>query len=269
MSDYGQVTYEKLDRVARVTMNRPRYRNAQSRVLREELDRAFGEAMADQDVRVVVLAGAGDHFSSGHDLGTPEEAEDMKLRPYADGMSGQYERSWALNVENSLRWRELPKPTIAQVQGYCIYGGWIIASAMDLIVAADDAQFLPAHFQYFSVPWDLGTRKTKEILWQGQFVDAAQALELGFVNHVVPRSDLEAETLALAGRIARMDPFVARMIKFSVNQMQDEMGFRTSVRAAHSAYMLMQMSGRVRPPGDEEAGIRRLPGVGRALRDRG
>jgi enoyl-CoA hydratase len=266
MADYTQIKYETLGRVARVILNRPRYLNAQSRVLREEMDAAFAVAVEDPEIRVIILAGEGEHFSSGHDLGTPEELEDARGRPYVEGLGGRYKRSWDQNVENSLRWRELPKPTIAQVHGYCIFGGWLIASAMDLIVAADDAMFLPSHFQYFSVPWDLGARKTKELLWLGRFVKADEALDLGFVNRVVPRAELEAETLALANEVARMEPFAARMVKFSVNQAQDAQGFRTSVRAAHSNYMLIEQAGLVRPPGDEAAGKRRLPGVDRALK---
>lgn len=261
MAVYQQVLYEKTGRVVRVTMNRPRYRNAQSRILREELDAAFNEAVADDDVRVIILAGAGEHFSSGHDLGTPEELEDAQRRPYPPGMLGDLRRSWEQNVANSLRWRDLPKPTIAQVQGYCIFGGWIVAAAMDLIVAADDAQFLPAHLQYFSIPWDLGVRKAKEILWQARFVTADEALALGFVNQVVPRQQLDTATMALAERIAGMDPLTARMIKFSVNQAQDAMGFRTAVQAAHSNYMLLQSSGAAGPAPRDARGRPRLPGV--------
>jgi enoyl-CoA hydratase len=147
MSDYQQIIYEKRGPVAWVTLNRPRYRNAQSRLLREEMDLAFDAAVADSDVRVIVLAGAGEAFSAGHDTGTPEQRADEAQRPYPPGLPGQYQRGWDLNVANSMRWRDLPKPTIAAVQGYCIFGGWIIASAMDLIIAADDAKFLPAHFQ--------------------------------------------------------------------------------------------------------------------------
>jgi len=72
-SDYKQITYEQHDRVARIVLNRPRYRNAQSRILLEELDHAFGYAAEDDSIGAIVLAGAGDHFSAGHDLGTPEE----------------------------------------------------------------------------------------------------------------------------------------------------------------------------------------------------
>ena len=155
-------------------MHRPKYRNAQSRVLLEDLDAAFAEAMADHDVRVVVLFGSGDHWSSGHDIGTPEELADREARPYPPGLLGVHQRSWDWNVENTLRWRDLPKPTLAAVQGMCIYGGWMIAAAMDLIVAADDARFIPFLFQYQSVPWDIGARRAKDIMWEQRLVDAEQ-----------------------------------------------------------------------------------------------
>ncbi|MDH3679248.1 MAG: enoyl-CoA hydratase-related protein [Acidimicrobiia bacterium] len=259
------VSYEVDGRIANVTLDRARYRNAQSRRLLENLDAAFDRAVDDHEVRVIVLRGDGDHFSSGHDLGTPDELEDRKARPWPDGQLGEQRRSWELNVANTLRWRDLPKPTIAAVQGLCIYGGWMVASAMDLIVAADDARFLPAHFQYFSVPWELGPRQTKELLWKAEFVTAERAHELGFVNHVVPRDELDGFADELAGQIARQDPFVASMIKRSVNEMQDHMGFRTAITAAHSTYMQIQAAGKVVPPG-AEGKIRRLPSVASSLR---
>jgi enoyl-CoA hydratase/carnithine racemase len=262
MQEYQQILYEKSGRVARVTTNRPRYRNAQSRVLLEELDAAFEQAAADPEVRVVVLAGAGEHFSAGHDLGTPEDLEDRERRPYPEGMRGEHQRSWELYVANSLRWRDLPKPTIAQVQGFCIYGGFIIASAMDLIVAADDARFLPAHLQYFTAPWDLGVRKAKEILWEARFIEAEEALALGLVNQVVPRDQLDSATMELAERVAKIDPL---MVKFSVNQAQDAMGFRTAVQGAHSNYMVLQSSAGDRSAPRNAKGRPRLPGVERAF----
>jgi len=263
---FHDLTYAVNGRVANVTLNRPQYRNAQSRRLLEELDQAFATAVADHDVRVIVLRGAGDHFSSGHDLGTEEELADREARPWPPGQLGEQQRSWELNVANTLRWREVAKPTIAAVQGFCIYGGWMIASAMDLIVAADDARFLPAHFQYFSVPWDLGPRRTKELLWKAEFLDASEAHELGLVNHVVSRPDLDTFTNDLATQIARQDPFVASMIKRSVNEMQDHMGFRSAITAAHATYMQIQGAGKVVPKG-EEGKIRRLPAVNRSLKD--
>ena len=259
------VTYRVDGRVATVSLDRPEYRNAQSRRLLDDLDRALARAVDDDEVRAIVVRGEGPHFSSGHDLGTPEELADREARPWPAGWVGDQRRSWELNVANTLRWRDLPKPTIAAVQGMCIYGGWMVASAMDLIVAADDARFLPAHFQYFSVPWDLGPRRTKELLWLAEFIDADQAIELGFVNHVVPRAELDSFVADLAGRIARQDRFVASMIKRSVNEMQDHQGFRTAITAAHSTYMQIQAAGLVVPEG-QDGKIRRLPSVDSSLR---
>lgn len=267
-SRFDTIEYRTDGRVAIVSLDRPQYRNAQSRHLLDEFDLALDRAVADDEVRVIVVRGNGPHFSSGHDLGTPEELADRKDRPWPDGWLGDQRRSWELNVTNTLRWRDLPKPTIASVQGMCIYGGWMVASAMDLIVAADDAQFLPAHFQYFSVPWDLGPRQTKELLWLAEFIGADQAKELGFVNHVVARDELDDATLALANRIARFDKFAASMVKRSVNEMQDQQGFRTSITAAHSTYMQLQAAGLVVPDG-QDGKIRRLPSVEASLGEQG
>ncbi len=263
---YTELLYEKLDRIGRVTLNRPRYRNAQSTALLKELDRAFEEAVADDEVKVIILAGAGDHFSAGHDLGTPDEKENPNSYYNTKGLKNRHIRSWELFLENTLRWRDLPKPTIAQVQGYCIFGGYMFASAMDLIVAADDAMFLPSITQYFSAPWDVGVRKAKEILFQSRFVDAQEALRTGLANLVVPRAELERETLALAGRIAETDGFTLRMIKFALNNAQDEMGFHTAVRNAHSHHFLTRVQEYAQWDRGEGRGPKRMPGVEQALR---
>ncbi len=155
--EYKTILFEKHDRIAKVILNRPRYKNAQSRLMIEEMDAAFAAANEDDDIRVVILKGEGEHFSSGHDLGTPEDKEDRR-RPFPKGMRGQHMRSWDLFIDATLRWRDLTKPTIAQVHGFCIFGGWMFAAAMDLVVAADDAMFLPSLLQYFSIPWDMGAQ---------------------------------------------------------------------------------------------------------------
>jgi len=235
---YEQILYDVDDHVLRLTCNRPNYRNAQSRVLLEELDDAFARAHEDLDIRVIVLMGAGEHFSAGHDLGTPEEMADREARPRQEGIRGRFYHSREHFVDKTLRWRNVPKPTIAAVQGYCIFGGWMIASAMDIIFAADDAMFLGANFQYFSIPWDMHERKAKEILFESRFIDAAEALELGLVNRVIPRDQLEAEALDYAHRVAQNDPFQLRMIKMAVNQKQDGQGFASHLSAAHTMHIL-------------------------------
>ncbi|MDA1003612.1 MAG: enoyl-CoA hydratase-related protein [Chloroflexi bacterium] len=270
MSDYENVRYERVGRVARVTLDRPRYRNAQSRRLLEELDHALARANDDREVGVITVWGAGDHFSAGHDLGTPEQRADMEARPPEEGLRGRYAQSWDNNVDKSLRWRNLPKPTIAAVQGYCIFGGWIIASAMDLIFAADDAMFLGTNFQYFSIPWDLHARQAKELLFESRFVGAAEAKELGLVNRVVAREQLDDEVMAYAERVAENDPFQLRMIKLAINQAQDAQGFTGHINGAFALHLLSSTGEgdpgfALKKPMD--AGQRRRPMVERAMQN--
>ena len=238
MADYTQVRYEQVGRVARLILDRPAYRNAQSRVLIEELDDAYARAANDDSVGVIVLLGEGDHFSAGHDLGTPEELADRKERPAQEGLRGRYKRSWDMNIDPTLRWRNIPKPTVAAIQGYCIFAGWLIASASDVIFAADDAMFLPTNFQYFSVPWDINPRKAKAILFESRFIDAEEAAELGFVWQVVPRAKLESVAMEYAARVAENDPFQLRMIKLAINQVQETQGFTSHIQGAHALHML-------------------------------
>jgi enoyl-CoA hydratase len=242
--EYEQIEYRVEHRLARIVLDRPQYRNAQSRVLLRELDDAFARAAGDPDVRVNILSGNGAAFSAGHDLGTPEEAADRSARARDDvtETEAQFTYSWDHFLDLSLRWRDLPKPTIAAVHGWCIFGGWLIASAMDLIVAADDARFLTALLQYFPLPFDVGPRKAKELLFDSRTLTASEAEALGFVNRVVPADRLEEEVVALAGRIAENNAFYLRMAKLAVNSSQDAMGFRTAVQGAHSHYQLSQMA---------------------------
>jgi len=242
---YTTLLWERFDAVLRITTNRPHVLNAQSRVLLMELDEALRRAVDDPDIRVVIIAGAGKHFSAGHDLGSPEEMEDQKRNPVKPGFEGEYLRLSQLFLDTCLRWRDVPKPTIAQVQGYCIMGGLMLASCCDLIIASDDALFADravrwggAHVQYFSMPWDLGPRKAKEYLFTGEFFTSAQAEAMGLVNRVVPRAALESETLELARRIAVNDPWALRIAKRSVNEALDAQGQRTAIEGAFKNYML-------------------------------
>lgn len=237
--EYENIRYEVTDHVARITMDRPRYRNAQSTPMLIEMDHAFEAANYDLDVRVIVLFGEGGHFSAGHDLGTPEETAYRETEYHIqEGVRGRYNHTREQFVDKTMRWRNVQKPTIAAVQGYCIFGGWIVASAMDLIFAAEDAMFLGVNFQYFSIPWDIHPRKAKEILFEGRFMDAEEALELGFVNRIVPHDRLEDEVMAYAAEVALNDPFQMRMTKLAVNGMQDAQGFHQHITAAHSSFLL-------------------------------
>jgi len=242
---FRTLVWEQLGAVVRITANRPEVLNAQSRVMILELDEAFRRAAEDDAVRVIIVAGAGKHFSAGHDLGSAEEMEDQKAHPVGPGIAENLKRLADLYLETCLRWRDVPKPTIAQVQGYCIMGGLMLASCCDLIIASEDALFADravrwggAHVQYFTMPWDLGPRKAKEHLFTGDYIDARAALELGLVNRVVARDALAEATLELAHRIALQDPFALKLAKASVNETMDLQGHRRAVEASFKNYML-------------------------------
>ena len=261
MNDEPGVVRSQHGAVAHVELNRSRYRNAQSYQLLDQLDAALDQAMADDSVAVVVLSGRGEHFSSGHDLGTPEHLADLERRGIGDEGLGYYDQFRKYNFDITIKWRNLPKPTIAAVHGYCIYGGWMIATAMDVVFASPDARFLAGLFEYFSVPWDIHPRKAKELLFESRFISGEEAHELGLVNRVVERERLLDETLSYAARVAENDPVALRMSKLAVNKAQDLQGYSVGVEAAFADYMVMMHTRGKRDPSS-----RRMGGVDLALR---
>lgn len=260
---FQDIEYQVRANVAQIHLRRLKYRNAQSRRLLEELDAAFAAAQANDEVHVIALFGDGDHFSAGHDLGSPHELQDRQDRPLQAGLRGHYDHSREQFVDKTLRWRNLPKPTIAGVQGYAIFAGWMIASAMDIIYAADNAMFLASNFQYFSVPWDIHPRKAKEMLFESRFIDAQEALELGLVNKVVAVADLQHQVLSYAERIAKNDPFQLRMMKLAVNQMQDAQGFGSHITAAHHMHIISSQAEK-----DPDYALQVPPGAKRPMVER-
>lgn len=248
------VNYERRGTTAVVTMNRPRYRNAQNSAMTYALDTAFARAVDDDEVGVIVLAGAGEHFSAGHDIGTPERDVGTSFERRAAlwwdhvgraGADQRYAREMEVYLGMCRRWREIPKPTVAMVQGACIAGGLMLAWCCDLVVAADDAFFadpvvrmgIPG-VEYFAHPWVMGPRFAKEFLFTGARVPAARALEWGMVNRVVPRAELETETFALAERIGAMPQFGLALTKRAVNQAEDLMGMRAGMDSVFGLHHL-------------------------------
>jgi enoyl-CoA hydratase len=253
-ADNPVVLYRTDGPVAVITLNRPEYRNAQNSKMTYALDAAFYQAAADDEVKVIVLAGAGKHFSAGHDIGTPgrdiHESFDRQAGLWwdhvgKDGAESRYARESEVYLGMCRRWRELPKPTIAMVQGACIAGGLMLAWCCDLIVAADDAFFadpvvkmgIPG-VEYFAHPFVMGPRAAKEFLFTGDRVYADRALQLGMVNRVVPRDTLESESLALAGQIAQMPRLGLALTKKAVNQVEDVMGLQTGMDSVFGLHHL-------------------------------
>jgi enoyl-CoA hydratase/carnithine racemase len=235
-------------------MNRPECRNAQNSAMTYALDEAFYRAADDDEVKVVVLGGSGAHFSAGHDIGTPGRDIHQPFRRHAGlwwdhvgkpGAESRYARESEVYLGMCRRWRELPKPTIAMVQGACIAGGLMLAWVCDLIVASDDAFFadpvvkmgIPG-VEYFAHPIMLGPRIAKELLFTGDRITAARGYELGMVNRVVPRDDLEAQTMSLAARIAQMPRLGLALTKKAVNQVEDIMGLQTGMDSVFGLHHL-------------------------------
>ncbi len=248
------VSYERRGSVAVVTMNRPEYRNAQNSAMTYALDEAFVRAVDDDEVSVIVLAGAGDHFSAGHDIGSPGRDVDVSFERKAvlwwdhvgrEGGDLRYAREMEVYLGMCRRWREIPKPMIAMVQGACVAGGLMLAWVCDLIVAAEDAFFadpvvrmgIPG-VEYFAHPWVLGPRAAKEVLFTGDRFSAQRAYEWGMVSRVVARDSLETETFALAARISQMPRFGLALAKRAVNQSEDLMGMRAGMDSVFGLHHL-------------------------------
>ncbi|MBO1333492.1 enoyl-CoA hydratase [Streptomyces sp. VRA16 Mangrove soil] len=249
------VRYETRGPVAYVTMNRPRYRNAQNSSMTYALDEAFYRAADDSGVKVVVLAGAGEHFSAGHDIGTPERDAHLPFERRAglwwdhsdkQGAESRFARESEVYLGMCRRWRELPKPMIASVHGACVAGGLMLAWVCDLIVASEDAFFadpvvrmgIPG-VEYFAHPWVMPPRIAKEFLFTGDRMSARRAYEVGMVNRVTAdRDELAAVTEQLAGRIADMPRLGLALAKRAVNQAEDLQGLHSGMDAVFGLHHL-------------------------------
>ena len=245
--DDSIVLYQAGEGIAWITMNRPRYNNAQNGRMTYLLDAAFKRAVADDEVKVIVLKGEGKHFSAGHDIGTP--GRDVHLSQertsmwydHANKEGGEYlyVREAEAYLGMCRRWRDIPKPTIAAVQGACIAGGLMLAWVCDLIVATDDAYFsdpvvrmgIPG-VEYFAHPYELNPRIAKEFLFTGNKMGAERAYQMGMVNQISSRETLLDDVTALAEKIATMPRLGLALTKQAINNVEDLQGKRTGMEAA-------------------------------------
>lgn len=234
------IQYEVADHVAVITLDRTDKANAQHQPLLVELNDCWMAAAADDEVHVIVLQANGKHFSAGHDIGgggpfrrDPEKAS----QPWTLGEGYRNESEYFFGY--SMAWRNVPKPSIAAVQGKCVAAGMMLCWPCDLIVAADNAEFSDptarlglAGIEYMAHAWELGPRKAKELLFRSTSISAEEALGLGMVNKVVSLDSLRPEVMEWAGDIAALDPMMTRVIKRGINSTLDTMGFSSSL--AHS-----------------------------------
>jgi enoyl-CoA hydratase len=237
--------------IVRIVLARPEMRNAQDKQMLYELNAALDRAAQDDEVRVIIIAADGPHFSSGHDL---RDLDRDMSRFECVGTWGGFSKPGAegyMAVECEIylgfcwRWRNIPKPTIVAVHGKVIAGGLMLVWPFDLIVAADDTEFSDPvvafgvnGVEFFVHPFEVGARKAKEMLFTGASISAVEARELGMVNQVVPRRELEERTLELARRIASRPTFGVKLAKQSVNQSLDAQGLWTAVQQAFSLHHL-------------------------------
>ena len=278
MSDFQTLLYESpAAHIARITLNRPDTRNAQDTKLLYELNDAFDRAARDDAIKVIILAANGPHFSSGHDLRERDAHARMKdFRTVGTwcgfecaGAEAQMAREKEIYVGLCERWRNIPKPTIAQVHGKCIAGGLMLIWPCDLIVASEEASFLDntvsmgvGGAEYFAHPWEVGPRKAKEMLFTADWLSAAEAKALGMVNHVVPVSQLPDFTLDLAKRIAKKPLFALKLAKEAVNAAQDAQGRISAMQTSFALHQLahshnMQVHGMLIDPTGIDPAVRR------------
>jgi enoyl-CoA hydratase len=246
-------TYENLEidrvgtdgRVARVTLNRPEKMNSLSQELLFEWNDALHELEADDSARVIIVRGAGRTFSAGYDLTPARGGADAVVRRYkAVDDKG---RRLLMGIRTGMQqitdihmyFFNMAKVTIAQVHGYCLAGGCELAMMADLVVAADDAQIGHPGLRGLGVartgaiwPLVIGMRKAKELYYTGDSVSGAEAERIGMINYAWPKEDLEANTIALADRLAIMSADHLAILKVNMNRFYENMGIYSSVRSS-------------------------------------
>ena len=225
MSD--EVIYEMRGPAAWITLNRPEKLNALNGAVLKGLHESFDRAVADDEVRVVVLAGAGRAFSAGYDL--------------ADEAAGSYggAHDWhhvlGVDIDATMKLWALPKPTIAAVRGYCLAGGCELAMACDMIVSTESGRFGEPEIRYGSgpvtllMPFVLGQKKTNELLFTGDMIDAETAERVGMINRVVADDQLDTAVEELVRKIAPTPLPVLRLTKIALVRAFEAMGLREAV----------------------------------------
>jgi enoyl-CoA hydratase len=233
MPEHG-VLYEVDGKVGIVSLNRPDKLNALGMELRLELEQALRAADADAATSVIVLRGEGRSFCVGFDIGGGG-AERAKTPWRHDAL--KYHERLAVSLRALMTPWNLRKPVIASVQGHALGGGCELAMFCDLTIAADDAQFGEPEILFSQagpgivMPWIIGHKRARELLYFGQLIDAATALELGMVNRVVPLDELREATLKYARRLALIAPEALSATKLAINRGIEATGFRNALQS--------------------------------------
>jgi len=241
MADFENIIYEKKGPKAYITFNRPEKLNALSGEMQDEFVTATTDANDDEDIKVIIIKGAGRAFCSGWDLsggGSGRKTDFPKMR------QGREREAWDLIINRQTKAREIfqkslwegLKPSICQIHGYCLAAGCHLMSMADLAIASEDAVFgytaarIGGVGPLYAPPWYLGIRKAKELCYTGWNIDANEAYEFGWLNKVVPTDQLEAEVEMYADTISKMPPMVTLFSKYTINNFYEQMGMVSNVK---------------------------------------
>ncbi len=266
MSEYETITYEADDRVAVITFNRPDRMNAMSIKLCREVKAAIATADADDEVRVVIVTGAGGKaFSAGYDL--DNDPDD----PWSLGEANVADARWRLN--HDLQYTYAPwrcsKPVIAMISGYCLAGALEFAQMCDMRYASDDSRFgvietrFAAGVVTFAMPWVIGQR-CRELIYTGDVISADEAFRLGLVNRVFPKAELEAEVMKIAKRMSRVALAALQWNKRSLTQTYETMGFGAAMQYGLEACVMLDLT--ETPEGRKFGEIQKKDGLTAAIR---
>lgn len=241
---FETLLFEKKDKVATVTLNRPEKRNAMNEQMDQELITVFAQIKDMSDVSVVILKGAGSSFCAGHDLNEwPPEP------PYA--LEGEFFLEQRRVYERFQKYRtmlwSLPQPVICQLHGYCLTTGIELSMNCDLVVAADDLKIairtIGGSGLYFHLwPWLVGVRKTKELLFTGRWVSGEEAARLGMVNQSVPLEELDDTVRRMAEQMAQVPLSFLAIDKHCTNKCFEAMGLLEGVEYSATLHAVSHLT---------------------------
>ena len=232
MVDFENIIYEVEENTGWITLNRPERLNALSRPLLAEVEEALNAARDDENVRAIVIKGAGRAFSAGYDMNVQTQGERRR-----DALFSALSSSAPQDMYKRAIW-DNPKPVIAQVHSFTLAGGGHLACHCDITIASDDALFGYPPVRYASVmmplvwPELVGMKKAKQMAFTGSMITAQEALRVGLVSEVVPRDDLDDHVKALAKTIAKLPPESTHLNKMAINNYYESQGLFQAIKFA-------------------------------------